>query len=732
MPALFFLQRSAKFQKNKSKEVTRFLTWTKIQGLRRVESPMKRIVTYILALTLCLGLVMPLGAFAEAADNLTIKIRNNDGLPAMDASQFKVYQIFTGRTNEEYPSSEAPADTNKDRWNATEWNNWSLADVQWGSSVTDDVSLIAGLKGLNAVSQPWLGSDNPFSSVKSAADVAKTLPGQKNSFLQGFSKWLIDNAGLTPVDLSGAAGYSITVNAGAGGDHAKDTTVITVPTPGYYLVAQDTSAVASSPAVSEFILAVLGTQEVDLKADAPTMTKTIDDSYHHIKADVKASDDIVQFRLTGTLPKNFDDYAVYYYVFHDTLPKGLTYGDPDGNTSVPEHPAPDAGIIAEVIRGDFAYILDDSEYNVLPEAPDQTKPGKETQVTFTFNDLRKAGGLTYTEKVALDPFGVSVEENGKLELKAGDEIVITYWATVNEDAETGYGADGYANKNVAYLEYSNNPNANNFTTETAKTTAEEAHVYTFGLAVKKHGDDEDHQAGLPGAGFILTLGDPEQAEDDSVLIAKFSDEADGKRSLVAWEDMDPNGDYVSDFVGLYEDYQDAYETYAKAPNTNRDNEKAALDLAAEAMDSYVVTSKENGQLPNIVGLGEADEFWPYYLTEVVTPPGYDVMAPTVIEIKAIVDGDDTDVEEDNSDGTGILSKIQYTVDGETKTLKLGDDTETAFKAGLIPIDLVNYKSAILPNTGGTGVTSIYFVGAAVLFTGAIALYFASRRKGKST
>ncbi|MCI6532081.1 MAG: isopeptide-forming domain-containing fimbrial protein [Bifidobacterium animalis] len=116
-----------------------------------------------------------------------------------------------------------------------------------------------------------------------------------------------------------------------------------------------------------------------------------------------AVDDIVPFKLTGTLPDTYDAYDTYYYEFVDTLSAGLTF---------------------------------QNDIKVKTNGKD---------ITSCF-DITK--GLTSIKAENLKACAVTDANLG-----AGSEIVVTYTAKVNGSAEIGTAG----NPNTAKLVFSNNP-----------------------------------------------------------------------------------------------------------------------------------------------------------------------------------------------------------------------------------------------------------------------------------
>ena len=197
-----------------------------------------------------------------------------------------------------------------------------------------------------------------------------------------------------------------------------------------------------------------------LKADAPTLEKEVqdeaDDSWGE-KA-TKNIGDIIEYRITVKIPAEYSmkgyDLSTYVFKIHDTLSAGLTLEK--------------AG--ATLAKSDFSVWVNGS-----PLA---------------------AADFDLTSATSPDSFTITILPATFVAGKvgAGDTIVIRYQARLNKNAIV----DGIGNKNTAYLEYSNNPNAGG----TGETPPDEPKVFTFDIHIKKI-DGEDDTTPLAGAKFKL-------------------------------------------------------------------------------------------------------------------------------------------------------------------------------------------------------------------------------------
>jgi fimbrial isopeptide formation D2 family protein/LPXTG-motif cell wall-anchored protein len=238
---------------------------------------------------------------------------------------------------------------------------------------------------------------------------------------------------------------------------------------GYYLIVDVTEleASAENTLVNLAMVRVTsnGTLTIETKNSAPTLVKKVQE-----KNDSNASSsgngswqdgadydigDEVPFQLTATLPTHYADYDSYKLVFHDTLATGLTY------TNITK-------VYATNSSGDTV-----AEY---ASGTDYTVTRDSQNLTFTFSNLKTA---TDADK-----------------LIAGSKIIVEYTAKLNENATVG----SAGNSNEAYLEYSNNPNADG-SDSLGKTPVDKVLVFTYKIIVTKHGEADQL---LPGATFKLS------------------------------------------------------------------------------------------------------------------------------------------------------------------------------------------------------------------------------------
>lgn len=254
-------------------------------------------------------------------------------------------------------------------------------------------------------------------------------------------------------------------------DSTAGNTIIDGLPAGYYLV-KDSNPVTGQDAATRFILQVVGNTSVAVKSDVPTVEKKVKENAKNVNPSGTDTDnripsynvpakyndvadynigDKVPFQLIGTLPSNYDDYATYKYIFHDTLSAGLTY---NGDAKV------------YVLNGTTkTEITDENLFKVAPGV---------NALTVTFNNLKAVTGVNKDSK-----------------------IIVDYTATLNTAAEIGLPG----NPNEVYLEFSNNPN-NGGDGETGETPKDKVIVFTYELDVTKI-DASPNETKLKDAEFKL-------------------------------------------------------------------------------------------------------------------------------------------------------------------------------------------------------------------------------------
>lgn len=325
---------------------------------------------------------------------------------------------------------------------------------------------------------------------------------------------------------------------------------------GYYLVDTTLGTLCSLDTTNPSVV-------MQEKNEAPTNVKTVEEDSKVGKEGVNAwgftnDADIgqtVSFKSTITAQAGAENY-----VFHDTMSAGLTY----------------TGVTGITLNGTA---VDASNYTVTAPAAD----GDTFDVTFTqaFCDT----------------------------LKANDQIVISYTATLNENAKVGL----EGNPNTSKLSYGE---INETTGKPSSTTPpSETKTYTWDLDILKYGNDNESNV-LKDAKFVLLNSDKSKVA--TVVNGKITGWADvpaaGEGGSIAWPantvlTTGENGTIEID--GLDADTYYLRETQAPAGYNKLANDQAVIITGATTVDGKLtyttVVAKINNQsgaeLPSTGGIG---------------------------------------------------------------------------------------------------------------------------------
>ena len=355
--------------------------------------------------------------------------------------------------------------------------------------------------------------------------------------------------------------------------------------PGYYLVKDQKESLdgTNEPYTLYVVQVVKDTLEFTPKGDVPETDKKIVEGDNKVDTNEASIGDEVNYEITGTMPSNIADYKTYYYMFTDTLSKGLTYKE---------------NSIKVTVNG-----KDVTNYFYKGVGTYNETTG--TTIEVGILDLKALSLLT-------DPAVGKITEDTK--------VVLTYTATLNENAVIA----GEGNPNDVKLSYSNDPNnsGNGSTTlpenpdkpvpehPTGETPKVEVVTYTTELTILK--TDEDNKF-LPGVEFTLTGNGV-----NIVLVTEetFTEAADGEywklkdgtytttAPTVADDETDNTADYESTTVK----YKKTIGVVAKGKG------KTETEVVGTVLADGTVTFK---------GLGAGE----YTITETKTLPGYNTIDP---------------------------------------------------------------------------------------------------------
>ena len=443
----------------------------------------------------------------------------------------------------------------------------------------------------NTVAGKTLDLYQIFTATKNAAgNVAYTL----NTEYAGFFKTKVENgSSLSGEALSEAAYNYVKTQVGTDGSNgaafAKDimgwilgntatveathttatttdtTTVINNLDYGYYVVyplgATDTSTAPGNETVKSVasLVSVTGTDAtVNMKSNYPTVVKKVNDK---IADDVNIGD-TVTYTLTSKVP-DMTGYTTYVFNFKDTLSTGLTFKE-----------------ITSVTVGDTPITKVDA--------------GQEANNTYT---------------LAQDGQSITIKMNNFLDSNknnTGKEIKVTYTATLNKDAVTGFNP----NTNKATVEYSNKPG----TDDKGESEPSKVDVYTFNFTIFKYYKTEGSDTKNPLANAEFELYKANEAGDAADENAKIN--------------------IVDEGNGVY-------------------RQATADEAKATGFTSAKIVSDDDGKV-----LVKGLEAGTYYLRETKAPEGYNKLLSD-IEVKITATY--------GTDGKLASYKVDYKYNGNTTT-----------------------------------------------------------------
>lgn len=407
---------------------------------------------------------------------------------------------------------------------------------------------------------------------------------------------------------------------------------ITVPA-GYYLL-KDVTTVAHD-ALSLNILKVVKDVEVNPKADHPTVDKKIGtDISTGVAANEATIGDKVPFVIASKVPQ-MQGYTKYFFVLNDSMTAGLTY------------------------NRDVAIKIGTT--TLAPTAYD-----------VTYDDTAN------TMKIVIKNFIQYKSEAGK-------DIVVTYSATLNENADLTQAG----NKNTVKLTYSNNPNVDYKgdnepdTTDPVGETPEHVTVtYSTKLQLTKV-DGAEHKVKLEGVEFQIT--------GTSIKTAVSKGE---------YFKQDAAGTYYQLKDGTFTETDPTPETESKYVSTSVKYVKVTDSTEKTNMQKVTAsgTTDANG-LITFEGLGAGT----YFITELKTKSGYNLLtAPITVVITA-------------TPGTTSCTWTA-TMNGAPAT----------FEENMVKLTVENNKGSVLPITGGIGTTIFYVIGG-LLVCGAVVMAITKKK-----
>lgn len=349
----------------------------------------KRIIA--LLLTAVMTMTMSVTAFAvDSSCSLTVNVNKGQDLKEQTINLYKLFDVTTSQSGNKTNYAYTVNDTYKETLAAT---------LELDGTATNEALV-------NKVSKLDTGAVQKFANDFTATALTEKLGATETSGKIGTSKNSYEFKNLKP---------------------------------GYYLVY-----VTGGKEIQSSLVTVDGTNEVKLKTEAPSITKTAN-------TDTVSIGQVVKYTVTGSVPDT-TGYAEYVYKIHDTLSNGLDFVNDAKGTAV-------TGNTVNVSVA-FKNATDAS-----------TAP-----TTATLDTTKKTMALDLSAWV------------GANQTNKGKEFTVTYYAKVNNKAVV-------EEKNKAELVYGNNPS------DTTTTKPSEVKTPTYYLNINKYAKNDSKK--LAGAKFKL-------------------------------------------------------------------------------------------------------------------------------------------------------------------------------------------------------------------------------------
>lgn len=651
---------------------------------------------------------------------------NNPGTKIWDPKlqhTFGVYQLFTGDvqvyTQADVEAWEKENNGKECPFTAGDKVDNTLANVKWGANGTipqapvnsepASVSYTALNEYVIAYNDKQTDNDKKI-TYPTNADIEKIAVGTAvPQWIQDFISQLATTSetdeGNTARVISGfiKGGEQDTVISG--GDAAS-------VTPGYYVLQDETENLQDGDSKSLNIINVAGNVTVTSKSQSATFEKKVMDwndsnpgklsdtdkgnVNHENWADSADHDfnDSVPFKLTGTLPANYEQYDTMIYQFSDTLSQGLTIiknkdGFPAVNVAV--YKTSDDGLV-KLKDLNVATAKETNDFEIEPWDESLDSNGlPTTDTTFTVSIGTMTGEGEDAKRDLKQTLQSVFDDNEGLTV-ADIRIVATYNATVNENAKVGH----EGNPNTAKLAYSNNPN-NGFDGHLSNTPEDKVKVFTYKYNINKTFDVTVKDDDLPE--FTLykfkPTSAPESGDDKRVEVAGKK----GEWSLIATEAVikqqvkDENGQPIeNEFEYVVNTFPTIDDGYYRVEETKV---PAGFNKAEDQFFKVEAAHQNPADDPLLMSLTVS------YYTDATfnTPKKGDDKKDMVVNDQYVLD---TDLNQD------------------------GNQTHTV--AGSFVNTIANKKGSQLPSTGGMGTTVLYVAGAAIVLIAGIGLAVALRRR----
>lgn len=395
---------------------------------------MKKIMAVLLAaiMTMAMAVTAFAGEGASGTNTLTVNVKSGEGVPTQTLKDqtinlYKLFDVTESKSGE--TTNYAYTVNTADGYKA------ALVDALTKAGKTVTIS----------------SKDEEFAAA--VLDIGSNNSTEVQSFANNFTTYALTNS------------LAATTTSGKITEENKTSYTFDNLAAGYYLVY----VTGGKEIQSSLVTVDETTNTVDLKTEAPSITKTAD-------KDTVSIGQVVKYTVTGSIPDT-TGYDSYVYKIHDELSNGLDFVNDENGTALGEG--------ATTVNVTVAFT--DNSLTAAGTAP----------TTATLDSTNK-------KKMSLD-LSDWVKANQK---NKGKEFTVTYYAKVNKDAIV-------TEKNNAQLEYGNNPK------ETTKTTPSEAKTPTYPLDILKK--EKTSKKELAGAKFSLYTTETDAKAGTNAITVSGSD-----------------------------------------------------------------------------------------------------------------------------------------------------------------------------------------------------------------
>lgn len=413
---------------------------------------------------------------------------------------------------------------------------------------------------------------------------------------------------------------------------------------GYYLTDEVTAVQGTNSAASLILTNTANPDaEVNIKSDYPTITKKIAEDDNEI-----GWNDIGDYEIGQKVPYYFDSYvpnmngySTYKVVFHDKMDSALTFNKDSFSITISSNKK--------------SYKLKNTEFNIVQNSGDDT----------FYAEIPDLKGIVDKEF----PEGM----NNLGENTYGQNVHVSYNATLNDSAATRTGRGGF--ENAVRFEFANDPDSNG-NGSTGETPWDTTVAFTYrinGLKVN------NHNKLLKNAKFRL-----------------YSDSACQNEVYVK---SSPHGYIVMN-----------RDSVGGTDHTGGTRPSSATEMVSDAKGVFTILGLDQGT---------------YYLKETDSPAGYrELQDPIVITIKPTF----TDERNNYNAGEGATDKTLKTLEATAHVKEFlngaykesDTDLKTDVTDGSANITVVNYVGTKLPITG-SNLTMICLGAGTITVVGALAL-----------